>query len=71
MGSEDLISNLCLVIDDKLPYNPVDGSLMCMTILPDNSSSLATNQPQWPSLLEKAVGAESLPKSGANSGDST
>ncbi|KAF8150612.1 hypothetical protein B0H34DRAFT_801552 [Crassisporium funariophilum] len=44
-----------IVIDDKLPFNPSDGSLMCMSILPSSTAveSTSTEEISWPSLLEK------------------
>ena len=46
------------VIDDQLPFHPIDKRLVCMTVLPSSPSS-ADGQfaPDtiWPSLLEKAV----------------
>lgn len=50
------------VIDDKLPYNPDDGSLMCMFVLPskDGNDFRSPHQKFWPSLLEKAVRQVSL-----------
>lgn len=46
------------VIDDKLPLNPTDGTLMCMSILSSHPTSKEGNlyeEISWPSLLEKAV----------------
>jgi calpain-7 len=46
-----------IVIDDKLPLNPTNGTLMCMTILPPHPTSKEGNfydEISWPSLLEKA-----------------
>lgn len=45
------------VIDDKLPHNPDDGSLMCMFVLPSKEGNdlKSLQQNLWPSLLEKAV----------------
>ncbi|KAF8236080.1 cysteine proteinase [Tricholoma matsutake] len=41
-----------IVIDDKLPYHPIDGTLMCMSVLSstDGHSRLLRT---WPSILEK------------------
>ncbi|KAF8807060.1 hypothetical protein BYT27DRAFT_7242680 [Phlegmacium glaucopus] len=46
-----------VVIDDKLPFNPTDGTLMCMSILPPHPTSKESKfyeEISWPSLLEKA-----------------
>ena len=53
-----LLINTSQVIDDKLPLNPTDGTLMCMSILPPHPTSKEGNlheEISWPSLLEKAV----------------
>ncbi|TFK45065.1 hypothetical protein BDQ12DRAFT_674049 [Crucibulum laeve] len=44
-----------VIIDDKLPYKPVDNTLMCMSVLPpaDSLNPLSEEQIFWPSLLEK------------------
>ncbi|KAJ3564217.1 hypothetical protein NP233_g8439 [Leucocoprinus birnbaumii] len=39
-----------IVIDDALPYNPSDGSLMCMTIHSEADKPTV----YWPSLIEKS-----------------
>ena len=48
------------VVDDKLPYHPTDGTLMCMSVKPSSSASgeIISEEILWPSLLEKAVSCE-------------
>jgi hypothetical protein len=43
------------VIDDKLPYHPVDGTLMCMSVLPSANGGHSRLSRTWPSMLEKGV----------------
>lgn len=40
-------------IDDRLPFHPTEGTLMCMSILPSPKDN--TEEILWPSILEKAV----------------
>ena len=49
--------NMCTVIDDKLPYDSVDGTLMCMSVFPHGEPRKGGGaaEAQWPSLLEKGV----------------
>lgn len=48
---------MCTVIDDKLPYDSVDGTLMCMSVLPHDEPRKGGGVAEalWPSLLEKGV----------------
>lgn len=51
-------AHLSLAIDDRLPFHPTQGTLMCMSILPSapvSQGSADTGDILWPSLLEKAV----------------
>ncbi|GLB37855.1 putative peptidase C2 family protein [Lyophyllum shimeji] len=41
------------VVDDRLPYHPVDGRLMCMSVLSPNGGSAGAEPILWPSILEK------------------
>ncbi|KIM39736.1 hypothetical protein M413DRAFT_446644 [Hebeloma cylindrosporum] len=44
-------------IDDRLPFHPTQGTLMCMSILPSTQDSQRSAEAEdilWPSLLEKA-----------------
>ncbi|KAF8199531.1 hypothetical protein BJ912DRAFT_1020136 [Pholiota molesta] len=47
-----------VVIDDRLPFHPTEGTLMCMSVLPTSIKShndcTPPTAPIWPSLLEKA-----------------
>ncbi|KAF9012688.1 hypothetical protein BDQ17DRAFT_1344439 [Cyathus striatus] len=43
-----------ILIDDSLPYNPMDNSLMCMSVLPLGKADTGITPIIWPSLLEKA-----------------
>ncbi|RDB24959.1 Calpain-like protease palB/RIM13 [Hypsizygus marmoreus] len=40
-----------IVVDDKLPYHPTDGTLMCMSV---QGTDGGTRGIVWPSILEKA-----------------
>ncbi|KAG6828847.1 hypothetical protein H0H92_006606 [Tricholoma furcatifolium] len=42
-----------IVVDDYLPYHPVDGTLMCMSVLPSKCNP-GVEPALWPSILEKA-----------------
>ncbi|KAG5638431.1 hypothetical protein H0H81_012648 [Sphagnurus paluster] len=42
------------VVDDLLPYDPVKGRLMCMSVLPSSNEPVTQHPILWPSLLEKA-----------------
>lgn len=51
-------AHLSLAIDDRLPFHPTQGTLMCMSILPSapiSQRNADTGDILWPSLLEKAV----------------
>ncbi|KNZ75773.1 Calpain-like protease palB/RIM13, partial [Termitomyces sp. J132] len=43
-----------IVVDDQLPYHPVNGMLMCMSVLPPRSDPTAAPA-LWPSILEKLL----------------
>lgn len=43
-----------IVVDDLLPYDPVKGRLMCMSVLPSSNEPVTQHPILWPSLLEKA-----------------
>ncbi|KAF8058758.1 hypothetical protein FPV67DRAFT_1523596 [Lyophyllum atratum] len=41
------------VVDDRLPYHPMDGTLMCMSVLPGKDDLTIQRPILWPSILEK------------------
>ncbi|KAF8962724.1 hypothetical protein BDZ97DRAFT_1702205 [Flammula alnicola] len=42
-----------VLIDDRLPFHPTEGTLMCMSVLPPDDATTPA-ETLWPSLLEKA-----------------
>ncbi|KAF9462395.1 hypothetical protein BDZ94DRAFT_1261255 [Collybia nuda] len=42
-----------ITVDDKLPYHPTDGTLMCMSVLSPADGGFFQRPNIWPSILEK------------------
>ncbi|KAJ8517520.1 hypothetical protein ONZ45_g5319 [Pleurotus djamor] len=56
---QQVVTDCSIVIDDKLPYHPTSGALLCMSttpypLPPVGDSQEAMGPILWPSLLEKA-----------------
>ncbi|KAG6836478.1 hypothetical protein H0H93_007647 [Arthromyces matolae] len=49
---QHIVTDCSVFVDDRLPYHPVDGTLMCLSVLPPKNDPTA-DPPLWPSILEK------------------